>query len=147
MVVTPRDRLILTKNAVPTIFPNCPSYLTNTTENMKRKSRDDKELMMVQTGINLSILEDKSTTARFSKTILNDIIDMLSCINLSNGWLVHKPDTTLFFLKINLLNNQPHIQCSLVIDKGLLLNAFDHINAKFIYPSTILMTSAKLRYY
>ena len=81
---------------------------------------------MVQTGINLSILKDKSTTARFSITILNDIIDKLSCINLSNGWLVHNPDTdTLFFLKINMLNNQPRIQCSLVIDKGLLLNAFD----------------------
>ena len=72
MVVTPRDRLTLTKNAVPTIFPNCPSYLTKTTEKTKRISRDDRELTMVQTAINLSLVDNTSATAKFSINILND---------------------------------------------------------------------------
>ena len=77
MVVTPRDRLSLTKTAVPTIFPNCPSYLTNTTEKTKRISRDDRELTMVQTAINLSIVDNTSTIDKFSISILNDIVDIL----------------------------------------------------------------------
>ena len=83
MVVTPRDRLSLTKTAVPTIFPNCPRYLTNTTEKTKRISRDDRELTMVQTAINLSIVDNTSTIDKFSISILNDIVDKLSWINRS----------------------------------------------------------------
>ena len=126
MVVTPRDRLSLTKTAVPTIFPNCPSYLTNTTEKTKRISRGDRELTMVQTAINLSIVDNTSTIDKFSISILNDTVVKLSWIDLSNSWVVHKPDTdTLFFLKIITLDNQPSIQCSLVIDQCLLINGFD----------------------
>ena len=125
--MTPRDRLSLTKTAVPTIFPNCPSYLTNTTEKTKRISRDDRELRIVQTAINQSIVDNTSTIDKFSISILNDIVDKLSCIDLSNSsWVVHKPDNdTLFFLKIITLDNQPSIQCSLVIDQCLLINGFD----------------------
>ena len=96
MVVTPRDRLSLTKTAVLTIFPNYLSYLTNTTE----------MLTMVQTAINLSIVNNTSTIDKFSISILNDIVDKLSWIDLSNSSVVHKPDTdTLFFLKIITLDN------------------------------------------
>ena len=80
MIVTPRDRFTLTKSAVPIIFPNCPSYMTNTTEKPKRFSRDDKELMMFQTAINLSLVESTATTAKFLITSLTDKVDKLSCI-------------------------------------------------------------------
>ena len=116
MVVTPRDRLFLTKTAAPTIFPNCPTYLTNTTKKTKRISRDDRRLTLVQTAINLSIVNNKSTIDKFSIRILNDIVDKLSWIDLSNSWVVHKPDTDPFFFLKSSLDNQPSIQCSLVID-------------------------------
>ena len=76
---------------------------------------------MVQTAINLTLVENTSTIAKFSIYILNDIVCKLNFIALSSGWVFHKPvPDTLFFPKITTLVNQPCIQCSLVIDKGLL---------------------------
>ena len=115
MVVTPRDRLSLTKTAVLTIFPNYPSYLTNTTE----------KLTMVQTAINLSIVNNTSTIEKFSISILNDIVDKLSWIDLSNSSVVHKPDTDTLFFSKNHHFMITTIQCSLVIDQCLLINGFD----------------------
>ena len=79
-----------------------------------------------QTAINLSIVDNTSTKYKFSIGIHNDIVDKLICIDLSNSWVIHKPDTdTLFFLKIITLDYQPSIQCSLVMDQCLLINGFD----------------------
>ena len=55
-----------------------------------------------------------------------DIVDKLSCIDLSSSLVVHKPETdTMYFLTINNLDNESSIQCSLVIDQCLLINGFD----------------------
>ena len=132
--VTPRDRLALKqKSAIPTIFPNCPSYITSTKEQTQRFSRDDKEKTTVQTAINLRLVVNTFTIAKFSITILNDIVCKLNCIVLSSGWVFHKPKPDTFPPKITTL---PCIQCSLVIDKGLLTCAlaFDQQNRQ-IYLS------------
>ena len=43
MIETERKKVGLKKGAVPRIFPNCPSYLTDTTASCQRLSLYDKE--------------------------------------------------------------------------------------------------------
>ena len=71
-------------------------------------SRDDKEKTMVQTAINPILMENTSTIAKYSITILNGIVCKLNLIDLSSGWVFHKPEPdTLFFPKITTLL-RPH---------------------------------------
>ena len=102
-------------------IPKLSRLHTSTKEQTQIFSRDDKEKTMVQTAINPILVENTATIAKYSITILNDIVCKLNFIDLSSGWIFHKhePDT-LFIHKITTLVNQPCIQCSLVIDKGFL---------------------------
>lgn len=44
-----QDRVALVKkDAVPSIFPNCPSYLSESNSKPKRLSKDDKEQLMME---------------------------------------------------------------------------------------------------
>ncbi|KAI6648269.1 hypothetical protein LOD99_12078 [Oopsacas minuta] len=48
MMKTERKKVALRKFAVPNIFPNCPSYLTDPTATCQRLSLDDKEERRIQ---------------------------------------------------------------------------------------------------
>ena len=125
MIVILRYRSTLTKSAVPTIFPNCPSYMTNTKGQPERFSTDDKELTMVQTAINLSLVERRTTSAKFSFTSLTHIVVKLSCISLYYSWLSTNKKIVPYFLETSTnFDNHTCIQCSLVIVEDLIINYF-----------------------
>ena len=54
-VTIPRNRLALKKDAVPCIFPNCPSYLSDHNIQTKRLSKDDKERLTLEEAFSQSL--------------------------------------------------------------------------------------------
>ena len=56
----------LSKSAITSIFPNCPSYLSDTKETKKRISRERKEVSLIETAMKLSREERATTKAKFS---------------------------------------------------------------------------------
>ena len=119
----PRDRMGLKNTAIPTIFPNCPSYLTDRTEKSKRVSRDDKDEIMLREAFSMSRIDDKTTVVKFQ---VNTFAELLTKLDLNNDWVTYNPGTNSFyFLKIVLLANIPSIERTLIIDHDL--------NAKALY--------------
>ena len=73
----------------------------------------------------LSREESATTNAKFSISLIADVIDKLSYIDLSNGWTSHIPDfNSIIFLKIVVKDSQPQIEASLTIRSDLYLTAF-----------------------
>ena len=57
--------MALKKDAVPTIFPNCPSYLSDLNSRPKRFSKDDKEELMFQAAYIQSLADNEETVDKF----------------------------------------------------------------------------------
>ena len=122
----PRDRMGLKNTAIPTIFPNCPSYLTDRTEKSKRVSRDDKDEIMLREAFSMSRIDDKTTVVKFQVNTFAELLTKLDLLDLNNDWVNYNPGTNSFyFLKIVLLANIPSIERTLIIDHDL--------NAKALY--------------
>ena len=74
MIETERKKVGLKKGAVPSISPNCPSYLTDTPVSYQILSLNDKEERRIQEAYQKSLAEFKETEAKFT-------ISTLNCIN------------------------------------------------------------------
>ena len=120
----PRKKLSLKQNAVPSIFPNCPSYLTDRRVKPPRLSREDKEMKSTQATYKESRIDFQETEAKFLVTCFTDIVFKLSLIDLLNGWILHKPNSdSIFMLKIHIVDNQSSIERSLIINQYLAIEA------------------------
>ena len=73
MIETESKKVALKKGAVPSIFPNCPSYLTDATASCQRLYLDDKEERRIQETYKKSLAEFKETKAKFTISTLNCI--------------------------------------------------------------------------
>ena len=125
MIETVRKKVALKKCAVPSIFPNCPSYLTDAADRCKRLCLDDKEEKRVQEAYQKSRAEFKETEAKFVISTLNCIISKLHLIELPKGWLVHRPNCTIIlFLKIHYHNEISTVERSIIVDEKLYCKAF-----------------------
>ena len=60
-VTVARVRIALKKTAVPSIFPNCPSYLSEWNSKPKRLSLDDKERLLIESAYSKSITDNEET--------------------------------------------------------------------------------------
>ena len=68
MIKKPREKLTIKKTAIPTIFPNCPSYMADNTQRTKRLSLANKEEEMFQKALRMSRLDDNDTVVKFLVT-------------------------------------------------------------------------------
>ena len=124
MVEVPRKKMSLNRCAVPSIFPNCPEYLTDITVKPQRLSRADKEEKMMQSAYKESLIDNKENDAKFFVATLDCIISKLSQIELPNGWLSHRPNpSTILFLKIHFNGEINIIDRSIIIDQNLICKA------------------------
>ena len=114
----------LNRFAVPSIFPNCPNYLTDITVKPQRLSRADKEEKMMQSAYKESRIDNKENDAKFFVATLDCIISKLSQIELPNGWLCHRPNpSTILFLKIHFYDEISTIDRSIIINQNLICKA------------------------
>ena len=119
----PRKRVVLKKFAIPSIFPNCPAYLTDAVK-PRRLTQDDREEKRMQEVYKRSRTDFEETQAKFLITNLSCIISKLHLIELPDGWLLHRPNSfSILFLKINLCNEIPTVERSIVVDENLFCRA------------------------
>ena len=76
MIETVRKKVALKKCAVPSIFPNCPSYLTDAADSCKRLCIDEEE-KRIQEAYQKSRADFKETEAKF-------LISTLNCITVDS---------------------------------------------------------------
>ncbi|KAI6649517.1 hypothetical protein LOD99_11882 [Oopsacas minuta] len=108
MIKMPRKKFVLKKFAVPSIFPNCPTYFTDTVAKTQTLSLDDKEEKRMQDVYKKSRAEFQETEAKFMISSLSCIISKLHMIELPNGWLFYRPDSsTCYFLRFNFVTKFP----------------------------------------
>ena len=62
IIETERKKVGLKKFAILSIFPNCPSYLTDATVSFRRQSLDDKEERRIQKAYQKSLAEFNETS-------------------------------------------------------------------------------------
>ena len=130
MIETERKKVGLKKGAVPSIFPNCPSYLTDTTASCQRLSLYDNQK---------SLEEFKETEAKFYISTLNCIHSKLHLVDLPVGWVIYQPNSaTILFLKIQYHNEISTIERSIIIDENFIVRLFIRKQTKFNYPATHL---------
>ena len=80
-VTVARDRITLKKTAVPSIFPNCPSYLSEWNSKPNRLSLDDKERLQMESAYSKSITDNEETVDKF---LVNSYSDLLSKLKESS---------------------------------------------------------------
>ncbi|KAI6651448.1 hypothetical protein LOD99_5255 [Oopsacas minuta] len=101
MIKMPGKKVVPKKFAVLSIFPNCPTYFTDAVAKTQRLSLDDKEEKRMQDVHKKSRAEFQQTKAKFMISSLSCITSKLHMIELPNGWLFHRPDSSnILFLKI-----------------------------------------------
>ncbi|CAH1114716.1 unnamed protein product [Psylliodes chrysocephalus] len=135
IVTTNLERPRLKEGCVPTIFPNCPKYLTTQTASV-RKSRDEKLKNLDEQYLFQAIEENKKHFSDHKKanSFINfqDFLCYFKTFDLQKGWfsLSNQNNITLFKLEHK---PGPCISWSIVIDEQL--------NVKtFLYSESISIT-------
>ena len=132
-VTVPRERVALKKDAVPTIFHNCPSYLSDWNSRPKRLSKDDKEQLMIQAAYSQSLTANEETVDKFLVNSYSDLLSKINLIDLRNGWISHiSENNPLFFMKIVISESGPIIERSVSVDNDLFIKAFDNKNLSIL---------------
>ena len=86
---------------MPSIFPNCPSYLSEWNSKPKRLYLDDKERLLMESAYSKSIIDNKETVDKILGNIYSDLNSKINLIDLRNGWITHVSENNpLFFIKI-----------------------------------------------
>ena len=126
-VTVARDRISLKKTAVPSIFPNCPSYLSEWNSKPKRLCFDDKEQLMMESAYSQSITDNEETVDKFLVNSLSDLISKLNLIDLRNGWIAKVSDNNpLYFIKLIISETGPFIHRFVLVNDDLFIQAFDN---------------------
>ena len=114
---------------MPSIFPNCPSYLSEWNSKPKRLSLDDKERLLIESAYSKSITDNEETVDKFLVNSYYDLLSKINLIDLRNGWITHVSDNNpLFFIKIIILETGPFIDRSVLVNNDLYIQAFDNKN-------------------
>ncbi|KAH6938781.1 hypothetical protein HPB50_012642 [Hyalomma asiaticum] len=117
----------LTHDAVPTIFPGSPDYLSDTHQSreepeMKKKRREDEQL---QKAIEQSVLAHKRELDENKLTCLDDIESRLHLLQAKDYWSVVNADGHAIFAHIEAkMGETPKLVSSVIISSGMSVRVF-----------------------
>lgn len=117
----------LTHDAVPTIFPDSPDYLSDTHQSreepgMKKKRREDEQL---QKAIEESVLAHKKELEENKLTCLDDINSRLHLLQEKKYWSVVNADGHVIFAHIEAtIEEAPNLISSIVISSDMSVRVF-----------------------
>ncbi|KAG8187443.1 hypothetical protein JTE90_009515 [Oedothorax gibbosus] len=121
-VAMPLDRVRLKKNAVPSIFPNCPAYLSKNLPCREdpQEKRMRLETLQLRTALQQSI---RDSEAEDKKQKFHTYTEFQACLDsntTSPCWTVLKKEDCIYFLLVD-LKAAPIIQASVIVDSNLCL--------------------------
>ena len=119
----PRERLKLIDNAVPTIFPNAPSYLTISTPKVTRLP--DVEQKQLEAAIEESIFTHQQHLQSQEIKHINDVKLFFKKENLEERkWVEREKDNKLFLCFVDIGEIGPVIEKFIVISNKLEFEVF-----------------------
>lgn len=121
----------LKEDAIPSLMPNCPSYLSS--EIAQRETPESrlerKENSNLLQAIQVSIKETEEYNAQRQISNFQDLLAKLSFITLPNNWHVINKETSILF--VNLIEEPvPTIKSSVIVNEQLKATA--HIESLFL---------------
>ena len=85
MMKKPQEKLTIKNTAIPTIIPNCLSYMTYNTERPKRLSFTNNEEEMLQKALMMSRIDDNATVVKFLVIYSDELVNNINPLDLENG--------------------------------------------------------------
>lgn len=120
-----RDRLNLKKGAVPSVFPNCPKYLSST--QVRSESPESKkarrENAALQKAIRQSLESNELEQKRNKVSSYEELKAKLSGICNTKFWTISVNEQCVRFLLIE-DDPSPDVKCALVVLPDLSLSVF-----------------------
>ncbi|TRY61555.1 hypothetical protein TCAL_16292, partial [Tigriopus californicus] len=116
-------RRYLTSEAVPSVFPNLPKYLSTTRKPTPRtNTTSTTESRRQILNANLRVAEDNFFKQQLVST-LNDVKEKVTTINLPPEVVMQANQFSLVFASIVLKNGSvPHVEYAVVVDESLSLH-------------------------
>ncbi|XP_077489630.1 uncharacterized protein LOC144100615 [Amblyomma americanum] len=116
----------LTPDAVPTILPNCASYLSNSAPireepDAKRRRREATRL---QDAIEMSLATHEEEEHRNKVSSYGQLLSLLEGLHVSDFWVMRKTDAAVAFFHVNENSAPPEIERSVVVNNSLKVSAF-----------------------
>ncbi|KAH8031524.1 hypothetical protein HPB51_018093 [Rhipicephalus microplus] len=101
-IEVPMSLTRLTEDAVPTMFPNSPAYLSDCAPvrkepDAKRKHREADQLL---TGIQMSLASHEEEERKNRVASFEQLVSQLSQLKLSDYWIVSSTEVAVMFLHI-----------------------------------------------
>ncbi|GBN65179.1 hypothetical protein AVEN_62468-1 [Araneus ventricosus] len=115
----------LKENAVPSIFPGCPSYISS--PSAIRESPSKKRQRLEQAQIDFAVTESLNTKREYGlKTVFTNFAEFRNCIkgySFSSFWIVVEKNENMLFLHLSLKDDIPSIKYAVSVSNDLMLNA------------------------
>lgn len=129
----------LTENAMPTIFPNTPSYCSKTIPKVKRLA--DVEDEHLNQAIRESIVSNKQHMERDSISGTSDILSFLNARQIHcSKWTIIEDETKILICLLGINNGTPCVTSFITVNADLSFN----VQMNNVYPINTLNTTKKL---
>ncbi|XP_077520263.1 uncharacterized protein LOC144130125 [Amblyomma americanum] len=119
----------LPPDAVPSILPDCPAYLSAPNASTSREAPDEKrtrrEAAALQDAINLSIEAHQAEEDRSKIDNFQALLKCIPCIKVSKFWTVVYQHDFILFLNLT-VNGAPAIKKSVKVTEDLSLKLYIH---------------------
>ncbi|KAH8035669.1 hypothetical protein HPB51_007913 [Rhipicephalus microplus] len=125
-IEVPMSLTRLTEDAVPTMFPNSPAYLSDCAPvrkepDAKRKHREADQLL---TGIQMSLVSHEEEERKNRVASFEQLVSQLSQLKLSDYWIVSSTEAAVMFLHIQRNTLPPEVERSVVVSDELHISAY-----------------------
>ncbi|GBO00858.1 hypothetical protein AVEN_54837-1 [Araneus ventricosus] len=124
-ISAPLKRPKLKENAVPSIFPGCPSYMSSSSA--IRESPSKKRQRLEQEQIHFAVKESLNSKHEYElKTMFTNFAEFRNCIkghSFSSFWTVVEKNENMLFLNLSLKDDIPSIKYAVSVSNDLMLNA------------------------
>ncbi|GBN64872.1 hypothetical protein AVEN_38805-1 [Araneus ventricosus] len=122
-ISAPMKRPKLKENAVPSIFPGCPSCMSSASA--IRESPSEKRQRLEQVQIYLAVRESLNSKREYElKTMFTNFAEFQNCIkghSFSSFWIVVEKNENMLFLNLSLKDDIPSIKYAVTVSNDLML--------------------------
>lgn len=126
VVEVPLERVRLKETAVPSVFANCPKYMSRTTVPTRETPEHRKarvEAASVRKAIELSVAAQEEEDRKNQVKSFAEVCGALSNFSVSGFWTVITKDTKILFLDLE-VDRAPAVRSSVTVSTDMSVDVF-----------------------
>ncbi|KAH8025017.1 hypothetical protein HPB51_002913 [Rhipicephalus microplus] len=127
VIEVPLERVRLKETAVPSVFANCPKYMSRTTLTAREAPEEKKarlEAASLRTAIELSVAAEEEENQKNRVGSIAEFCRALSNLSVSEFWTVIIKDSKVLFFDLA-LDRAPAARSSVTVPVDLCINVFN----------------------